>query len=89
MRISQPLSKDILLIGSSANVVSGQKDGKQGKLNKARVATARTVLVPGVNSAGTWGRWAFIEITDPWDAQNAARALLATAPDAAERRSTC
>ena len=22
------------------------------------------------NNAGIWGRWAFIEIADPWDAKN-------------------
>ncbi len=40
--------------------------------------------VPAVNNAGTWGRWAFIEITDPWDAKNTIRTLLATAPDTAK-----
>jgi type III restriction enzyme len=42
----------------------------------AKVATARTLWVPGVNNAGEYGRWEFVEITDPWDAENTIRALL-------------
>lgn len=30
-----------------------------------RVATAQTRCVPGVNALGRFGRWDFIEITDP------------------------
>ncbi len=56
--------------------VTGQKDGKQGKLKHAKVTTARTLWIPAVNNAGTWGRWAFIEITDPWDAQGLIRQSL-------------
>ncbi|HEV3025626.1 MAG TPA: DEAD/DEAH box helicase family protein, partial [Pirellulales bacterium] len=44
--------------------VSGQRD----KEKEAKVTTARTLWVPAVNNAGAWGRWAFIEILDPWDA---------------------
>ncbi len=36
-----------------------------------RVATAQTRWVPGVNALGRFGRWDFIEITDPWNAENA------------------
>ena len=32
--------------------------------------------MPAVNAEGTFGRWAFREITDPWDAQHAIRAFL-------------
>ncbi len=49
--------------------VSGQRD----KDKEAKVNTARTLWVPAVNNAGTWGRWAFIEISDPWDAKNTIR----------------
>ncbi len=49
--------------------VSGNRD----KDKEAKVATARTLWVPAVNNAGTWGRWAFIEISDPWDAKNTIR----------------
>jgi hypothetical protein len=29
-----------------------------------------------VNNHGDFGRWAFLEISDPWDAKNTIRALL-------------
>lgn len=35
----------------------------------AKVATARNLWVPAVNNYGKCGRWAFIEITDPWEAE--------------------
>lgn len=54
--------------------VSGQRD----KEKEAKVATARTLWVPAVNNAGTWGRWAFLEIGDPWDAKNTIRGQFST-----------
>ena len=53
--------------------ISGQE--KQDK--EAKVDTARKLWVPVVNAEGTFGRWAFLEITDPWDAQNTIRRFLA------------
>jgi type III restriction enzyme len=50
--------------------------GERDKDKAAKVATARDLWIPAVNNAGAWGRWAFIEIGDPWDAQNAVRAFL-------------
>ncbi|HVW37513.1 MAG TPA: hypothetical protein VHB99_09410 [Pirellulales bacterium] len=50
--------------------------GKRDKDKEAKVATARTLWVPAVNNAGAWGRWAFIEISDPWDAKNTIRSFL-------------
>jgi len=35
----------------------------------AKVETARTLWVPAVNNHGGFGRWAFLEISDPWDAK--------------------
>jgi len=32
--------------------------------------------VPAINNHGGFGRWAFIEITDPWDAKNTIWAML-------------
>ena len=29
-----------------------------------------------MGNVGTWGRWAFIEIADPWDAKNTIRAFV-------------
>lgn len=50
--------------------------GERKKDKVAKVATARNLWVPAVNNHGGFGRWAFLEITDPWDAQNAIRAML-------------
>jgi len=44
----------------------------------AKVETARSLWVPAVNNDGRFGRWAFLEISDPWDAKNTIRATIAT-----------
>ena len=62
--------------------------GEAKKEKKAKVETARTLWVPAVNADGRWGRWGFIEITDPWDAANAIRAYLAGNPNPQGRTST-
>jgi type III restriction enzyme len=41
--------------------------------NLRMIPSARTLWVPAINNHGGFGRWAFIEIADPWDAQNAIR----------------
>ena len=46
------------------------------KDKEAKVSTARTLWVPAVNNHGGFGRWAFLEIQDPWDAKNLLRAFL-------------
>jgi len=43
----------------------------------AKVSTARALWVPAVNIHGGFGRWTFIEVTDPWDGQRAIRASVA------------
>ena len=48
--------------------------GEAKKDKAAKVATARTLWVPAVNHHGGFGRWDFIEISDPWDAENTIRA---------------
>jgi type III restriction enzyme len=53
--------------------------GEARKDKAAKVSTARTLWVPAVNNHGGFGRWAFVEVTDPWDAQRAIRAALAAA----------
>jgi type III restriction enzyme len=50
--------------------------GEKKKDKAAKVGTARTLWVPAVNNHGGLGRWAFIEIGDPWDAENAIRTSL-------------
>ncbi|MBM4288129.1 MAG: restriction endonuclease subunit R [Deltaproteobacteria bacterium] len=54
--------------------------GEKKKEKAAKVATARNLWVPAVNNHGAYGRWAFLEIDDPWDAQNLIRAFLKTLP---------
>jgi type III restriction enzyme len=46
------------------------------KDKEAKVSTARNLWVPAVNNHGGFGRWAFLEISDPWDAKNTIRAAL-------------
>jgi len=50
--------------------VSGEK--KKDKAEK--VATAQTLWVPAVNNHGAFGRWSFIEVSDPWNAASTIRA---------------
>jgi hypothetical protein len=45
----------------------------------AKVATARTLWVPAINNHGGFGRRAFLEVADPWDAQSVIRQSLAKA----------
>jgi type III restriction enzyme len=52
--------------------VTGDRDAEKA----AKVATARNLWIPAVNNAATWGRWAFVEISDPWDAQATIRGYL-------------
>jgi type III restriction enzyme len=40
----------------------------------AKAATAVSFWIPAVNNHGGFGRWSFLEITDPWDAANLIRA---------------
>jgi type III restriction enzyme len=52
--------------------VSGEK-----KIEKAvKVAAARNLWVPAINNHGGFGRWAFVEISDPWDAKSTIREFL-------------
>jgi len=50
--------------------------GQRKKDKEAKAATARDLWVPAVNNHGGFGRWAFIEIKDPWDAKNLIRTHL-------------
>ena len=56
--------------------------GEARKDKAAKVSTARTLWVPAVNNHGGFGRWAFVEVTDPWDAQRVIRTTLAAASSA-------
>ncbi len=50
--------------------------GEARKDKAAKVAAARNLWVPAINNHGGFGRWAFLEIVDPWDAKNTIRAFL-------------
>ena len=51
--------------------------GEAKKEKQAKVATAADLWVPAVNNWGGAGRWAFLEVTDPWDAEHLIRAKFA------------
>lgn len=44
--------------------------GERKKQKAEKVATAATLWVPAVNGHSGFGRWAFLEVADPWDAGN-------------------
>ena len=54
--------------------------GEPKKDKAAKVETARTLWVPAVNNHGGFGRWGFVEITDPWDAENTIRSKFGLRP---------
>ncbi|RMI12773.1 MAG: restriction endonuclease subunit R [Calditrichaeota bacterium] len=55
----------------------------ENRIDKAaKVAAARNLWVPAVNNHGGFGRWAFLEIRDPWDVQNTIRGFLEENKDA-------
>ena len=47
--------------------------GEAKKEKQAKVATAEQLWVEAVNNWAGLGRWAFLEVTDPWDAENLIR----------------
>jgi type III restriction enzyme len=54
--------------------------GEQKKAKRAKAEAARDLWVPAVNNDGRYGRWAFLEVTDPWDAANLIRASVPVTP---------
>jgi type III restriction enzyme len=50
--------------------------GEKKKDKEAKVATAKDLWVPAINNHGGFGRWEFIEITDPWNVKNTVREFL-------------
>jgi type III restriction enzyme len=60
-------------------VVSGEKK----KDKAAKVMTARTLWVPAVNNHGAFGRWAFLEVSDPYDAFEPIRSVVNRGADSA------
>lgn len=56
--------------------VSGTHGGDIGEKKQAKTSTAKDLWVPAINGARQFGRWAFLEVADPWDVQNTIRAKL-------------
>jgi type III restriction enzyme len=50
--------------------------GEQKKDKPVKTSTARTLWIPAINNHSGFGRWSFLEITDPWDAKNIVRKYL-------------
>ena len=46
------------------------------KEKEAKVATAKSLWVPAVNNHAGYGRWAFVEIADPWNAETTIQGTL-------------
>ena len=55
--------------------------GEQKAEKAAKVATAQTMWVPAMNNDGRFGRWFFLEVTDPWDAEHLIRAEIEAVAD--------
>ena len=52
--------------------------GEKRKDKAAKTAAARNLWIPAINNDGSFGRWQFIEITDPWEAKGTIRTAIAT-----------
>jgi len=50
--------------------------GAQRRDKEAKVATARALWVPAVNAHRGFGRWAVVEVDDPYDAKRQIRDTL-------------
>jgi hypothetical protein len=50
--------------------------GQKKKDKEAKVTTTQTLWIPAVNGHGEFGRWTFLEVRDPWDAQNEIQRIL-------------
>lgn len=56
----------------------------EAKVDKAaKVASARDLWIPAVNNHGGFGRWAFVEVSDPWNAEATIRASIQQLVEAA------
>lgn len=70
LRVDDGHGKDDLL-----NLII-EVSGEARKDKAAKVETARNLWIPAINNHSGFGRWAFLEIVDPWDAKNTIRAFL-------------
>jgi len=53
--------------------VSGERD----RAKQTKVDTARTLWIPAVNNAERFGRWRFVEVTDPYEGADMVRSIVA------------
>lgn len=67
--------------GNMPNTLVIEVTGEQKKEKAVKVDTARRLWVPAVNNDGRFGRWFFLEVTDPWDAENLIRAEIEAVAD--------
>jgi len=58
--------------------------GERYDAKATKVVTAKTLWVPAVNNHGGFGRWAFLEVQDPWNAETEIRAFVDTVPQVGE-----
>jgi type III restriction enzyme len=54
--------------------ITGQKKNDK----QAKVSTARSLWVPAINNDGRFGKWAFLELRDPWNAKTEIAEFLRT-----------
>ncbi|MFH1490806.1 MAG: DEAD/DEAH box helicase family protein [Pseudomonadota bacterium] len=54
--------------------------GEKKKDKEAKTATAKQLWVPAVNNHGGFGRWAFLEILDPWNSKGLIRDFIDSQP---------
>ena len=50
--------------------------GESRKDKATKTFTTRNFWIPAINNHGGFGKWAFLEISDPWDAKNIIRTEL-------------
>jgi len=65
--------------------VARYRQGKIGRLlQDPGIIRNRLKIEAAVNNAGVWGRWAFLEIDDPWNTKNLIREHLKSKQDGAD-----
>ena len=64
--------------GSTDNVVNLilETSGKEREDKQQKVNTIENMWLPAVNNYGEFGEWAFLELRDPWNMQNAIREFM-------------
>jgi type III restriction enzyme len=70
---------DFLVRAAADVTVIVEVSGEARKDKAAKTSTARTLWVPAVNNHEGFGRWAFVEVTDPWDCEGVIRPAIAGA----------